>query len=131
MVTSGPLLDIAALAKSAGVSSRTIRYYGELGLLQSEERGPGGRRLFGKDARERLDFIARLKSLGLTLDEIKELNTSFEKGKTPGMLQKLEALLNHHLEALTIRMKGLQGLESELLAYRSRIHQRIGKKSVS
>ena len=47
------------------------------------------------------------------------------------MLQKLEALLNYHLEALTIRMKELQGLESELLAYRSRIHQRIGKKFVS
>ena len=131
MVTSDPLLDISALAKSAGVSSRTIRYYGELGLLQSEGRGPGGRRLFGKDARERLDFIARLKSLGLTLYEIKVLNTSFEKGKPPGMLQKLEALLNYHLEGLTVRMKELQGLESELLAYRGRIHQRIGKESVS
>lgn len=129
MVAAHPLLDIASLAKTAGVSSRTIRYYGELGLLPAEERGPGGRRLYGPDARKRLAFIARLKSLGLTLDEIGELNTTFDEGRTPAMLERLDSLLDHHLAALTSRMNELKGLENELASYRDRIQQRIEKDS--
>ena len=129
MVAAHPLLDIASLAKTAGVSSRTIRYYGELGLLPAEERGPGRRRLYGPDARKRLAFIARLKSLGLTLDEIRELNTTFDEGRTPAMLERLDSLLDHHLAALTSRMNELKGLENELASYRDRIQQRIEKDS--
>lgn len=129
MVAAHPLLDIASLAKTAGVSSRTIRYYGELGLLPAEERGPGGRRLYGPDARKRLAFIARLKSLGLTLDEIGELNTTFDEGRTPAMLERLDSLLDHHLAALTSRMNELKGLENELASYRDRIQRRIEKDS--
>jgi DNA-binding transcriptional MerR regulator len=129
MVAAHPLLDIASLAKTAGVSSRTIRYYGELGLLPAEERGPGRRRLYGPDARKRLAFIARLKSLGLTLDEIGELNTTFDEGRTPAMLERLDSLLDHHLAALTSRMNELKGLENELASYRDRIQRRIEKDS--
>ena len=93
MPTPTHLRDIADLASEAGVSSRTIRYYGELGLLDIEARGPGGRRLYGEDALERLLFITRLKHLGMTLEEIGNLNHAFDRGQTSAMLTHLDDLL--------------------------------------
>jgi len=115
------LLDIGALSKEAGVSSRTIRYYGEKGLLTAKHRGAGGRRMFGSDALERLLFIGRLKNLGLTLEEIGTLNQSFDRGKTAAMLDDLEALLHLRRQEVSVRIEELQHLDQELAAYQERI----------
>lgn len=113
--------DIAELAREAGVSARTIRYYGELGLLAAEGRGPGGRRRYGPDALERLRFIARLKQLGMSLDEIAELNRAFARGRTPAMLERLLELLDARLVQVGERLRDLRQLETELRTYRGRI----------
>ncbi len=110
-------VDIAQLAQLSGLSSRTIRYYGELGLVAPSGRGPGGRRLYDQDARERLAFISRLKHLGLSLEGIGELNHSFERGATPAMLDKLENLLNQQLKEVEIRRQELSTLEQDLNQY--------------
>lgn len=116
--------DIAELAREAGVSARTIRYYGELNLLEASSRGPGGRRRYGPDAAERLRFISRLKTLGLTLEEIGELDRSFDAGDTPAMLTHLDTLLQARLEDVSDRIRELRGLESDLQAYRDRIRDK-------
>ena len=115
-------LDIAELARKAGVSSRTIRYYGELGLLHAEARGVGGRRLYDSDALERLRFIGRLKHLGMTLDAIRELNQSFDRGHTPAMLEQLEEMLRSQLAEVAERRAELDRLDSDLRHYLGRIH---------
>ncbi len=120
-LTDSPGLDIADLATAAGVSARTIRYYGELGLLHAERRGPGGRRLFDPDALERLRFIARLKQLGMSLEEIGALNDAFSRGRTPAMLDRLEQMLHDRLAQVEERLRDLQRLQSELHSYRDRI----------
>ncbi|MBO46829.1 MAG: heavy metal-responsive transcriptional regulator [Planctomycetes bacterium] len=117
-------LDIAQLAKEAGVSSRTIRYYGELGLVRPDGRGPGGRRLFGADALERLRFISRLKSLGMSLEEIGDLNSAFDRGKTPALLFELEPMLKQRLDELQIRMAELKELKEDLSHYLVRIQEK-------
>ncbi|MDH4246698.1 MAG: MerR family transcriptional regulator, partial [Deltaproteobacteria bacterium] len=66
-------MPIGTLARHAGVSTRTIRYYEEIGLLKTARRFAGGRRIFGSEALERLRFIGRLKRLGFSLEEIREL----------------------------------------------------------
>ena len=113
--------DIAELAQAAGVSARTIRYYGELGLLDAEARGPGGRRRFGADALERLRFIARLKQLGMTLEEIGALNDAFARGRTPAMLDRLDQMLGARIAQVEERQRELHRLAEDLRAYRSRI----------
>ena len=117
----GSPLDISELAQLAGVSSRTIRYYGERGLVLPESRGPGGRRLFHPDALDRLRFIHRLKHLGMRLEDIAQLNAAFEQGDTPGMLNELDSLLEQRLQELTVRQAELEDLNSELHSYRERI----------
>ncbi|MDP6962726.1 MAG: MerR family transcriptional regulator [Planctomycetota bacterium] len=120
-----PLFDISALSQAANVSTRTIRYYGELGLLPATERGPGGRRLYSEDALERLRFISRLKHLGLSLSEIGELNDRFSSGATPAMLEQLDQLLEVRISQVTERISELSKLVDELDSYRQRINDKI------
>lgn len=63
-------LDIAALARVSGVTSRTLRHYDAIGLLRPAATRSGGRRLYGRDEVLRLQRILILRSLGLGLDAI-------------------------------------------------------------
>mgnify|MGYP003956312717 CR=1 FL=1 len=119
------LWDIADLAKEAGVSSRTIRYYGELGLIHAHKRGPNGRRIFDQTALERLRFIARLKNIGLSLELIGKLNQTFDRDQTPGMLQRLDQILAARIEETAVRLKDLAQLEEDLHSYRERIKKKL------
>jgi MerR family transcriptional regulator, repressor of the yfmOP operon len=73
-------LRIGDVAKLAGTTPRTIRYYEELGLLAgAPERPSGGHRLYAQAEVERLREVIRLKELlGVTLDELKDLLTAEE-----------------------------------------------------
>ncbi len=63
------LLDIAEVAKQAGLPASTLRYYEEKGLIASVGRR-GLRRLFDVAVLERLDLIALGRASGFSLDEI-------------------------------------------------------------
>jgi DNA-binding transcriptional MerR regulator len=68
-------LRIGEVAKLAGTTPRTIRYYEEIGLLPSASgRQPGAHRTYAEADVERLTELLRLKDLlGLSLEELKEL----------------------------------------------------------
>jgi MerR family transcriptional regulator, repressor of the yfmOP operon len=71
-----PTLRIGEVAKLVGTTTRTIRYYEEIGLLTGggEEREAGRHRLYADADVERLREALRLKALlGVSLDELKEL----------------------------------------------------------
>lgn len=67
------VMSIGTLAKSAGVSVQTIRYYERRGLLGEPRRKASGYRQFEPSTLERLRFIRRAQELGFTLSEIAEL----------------------------------------------------------
>lgn len=67
-----PGLRIGDAAARAGVSTRTLRYYEELGLLTPSGYTAGGERRYRADDLAELDHILELREvLGMTLDEIK------------------------------------------------------------
>ena len=68
---SNVTLQIGELAKMAGVSIRTVRYYEELSLLPPSGFTSGGMRLYRDADVIRLRFIRRLRMLHLNLNEIK------------------------------------------------------------
>jgi MerR family transcriptional regulator, repressor of the yfmOP operon len=118
-------LPIAKAAHQTGLSARTLRYYEELGLLPGVRRRAGGRRVYGKDEVERLRFITRLKTLGLSLAEIKELNAVYAiGGSTRAMLRRLAELLDGHLADVDARIAELSTLRTEIRRYRDRIAKR-------
>ncbi|MBE1277594.1 Zn(2+)-responsive transcriptional regulator [Enterovibrio baiacu] len=67
------MLQIGQLAKRAGVSGDTLRFYEKVGLLQPASRSESGYRLYDEDAVSRIHFILKAKRIGLTLEEIQEL----------------------------------------------------------
>ena len=120
------LVPIGRLAREAGVSTRTVRYYEEIGLLRTARRFAGGRRVFDGDALVRLRFIGRLKRLGFSLDEVAELNAVFElQRSTRAMLNVLDGKLARHLAALDEQMLELGRLRQDLLSYHMHIRRRL------
>jgi DNA-binding transcriptional MerR regulator len=67
------LVSIGQLATAAGVSSRTIRYYEELGILPEARRSPGGTRKYPREYGGYIAAALALKDLGFRLEEIKPL----------------------------------------------------------
>ena len=124
--SGGPLVSVGELARQAQVSPRTIRYYEEVGLLNTARRYAGGRRAFDGDALQRLRFIGRLKRLGLTLKEIGHLNeVSAVQQSTGDMLSALDGLLEQHLASITETVKELTALRAEIGAYQGHVRERM------
>jgi len=76
-------LKIGQVAREAGMTAKTIRYYELLGLLPEPRRTESGYRLYGQGAVERLEFIKKAKRLGLSLDEIKDILALHEEQQRP------------------------------------------------
>ncbi len=120
------MLTIAEICEKTGLSARTVRYWEELELLPGVRRRNGGRRAFGRDELERLRFIKRLKALGLSLAEIRDLNAVHAiDGSTWAMLERLDELLTQHLADLDGRIGELSELRDEMAKYRDHVDIRI------
>jgi DNA-binding transcriptional MerR regulator len=119
-------LSAAAVQARTGLSARTLRYYEEVGLLPGVRRRSGGRRIYGEPELERLRFITRLKALGLSLAEIKDLNAVYAiGGSTRALLGRLAELLDRHLADVDARIGELTALRVEIHRYRERVARRI------
>jgi len=66
-------IGIGTLAKRAGVSIDTVRYYEKSGLLAPQTRLPSGYRRYGDPQVARLRFIRRAQELGFSLRDVGEL----------------------------------------------------------
>jgi len=120
------VLSIGDICTKTGLSARTVRYYEEVGLLPGVRRRESGRRVYGTDEEERLRFITRLKTLGLSLAEIKELNAVHGLGgSTEAMLERLEELLDTHQDELDHRISELGSLRDQIRKYRSHVGERV------
>jgi DNA-binding transcriptional MerR regulator len=119
------LTAIGEVCEKTGLSARTVRYWEELGLLPGVRRRAGGRRVYGRDELERLRFIKRLKRLGLSLEEIRELNAVHGiDGSTGAMLGRLDELLEGHLGDVDERLRELMDLRDEIQKYRDHVRAR-------
>ncbi len=119
-------LAIGEVYRQTGLSARTVRYWEELGLLPGVRRREAGRRVYGEDELERLRFISRLKALGLSLQEIGELNAVYGiEGSTAAMLERLDQLLTRHLGDLDERITELGVLRDEIGKYRDHVATRV------
>lgn len=76
------LLKIGDLARLAGVTPRTVRFYEDLGLLQPDSRSEGGFRLYRAAQLHRLRAVLALKDVGFSLDDIR----SYRDLATDGVL---------------------------------------------
>lgn len=66
-------MNISQAAKLSGLSSKTIRFYEQQGIIQAANRADNGYRVYSDKQLEQLRFIKRARDLGFSLDESKEL----------------------------------------------------------
>jgi len=120
--------SIGELAKKLDMSQRTIRYYEEIGMLNSIKRVEGGRRIYTDADLRRLKLIKRLKIMGMTLTDMQELEAmwTYEKSNEK-VLKRLLELLGSHLKRLDDRIADLDILRNEITEYQERIRVKMNK----
>ncbi|PJJ27243.1 MerR family transcriptional regulator [Lacrimispora celerecrescens] len=84
---------INKLAKLAGVSTRTLRYYDELGLLSPARVSSNGYRVYGQKEIDRLQQILFYRELGVSLEEIRNILASNDFDGLSALESHLTALL--------------------------------------
>ena len=107
------MFKMGEVSKKLGLNPQTFYFYERIGLMPSPQRTESGYRLFSQSDVDRLTFITRAKSLGLTLDEIKEILELKE-----GRLLTCRAVydrLNHKVQDIKENIQELQALHDELL----------------
>ena len=113
--------SISDLAREFDLTTRAMRFYEDMGLLQPERSGPGGRnRVYSGRDRTRLKLTLRGKRLGLSLTEAKEIIDLYDSPRDTGLqLQKFLEVLSKHQQQLEAQMVDLQANLDEL-----KLHQR-------
>jgi len=105
-------LRIGELARQVGVSTKTIRFYEEKGLLPPAERTDNGYRIYRLDEVERLRFIRSARDLGFSLNDLSEVMALREQGEAP--CRYVVNLIAHKRVEIDTRIRELQKLQSEL-----------------
>ena len=76
-------LQIGEVSKKTGFSIHAIRYYEKIGLIHPPARSAGGFRVYSQETIDKILFIKRAQSFGLTLEEIKNIMRCGDKGLEP------------------------------------------------
>lgn len=111
---------VQKLGLLAGVSTRTLRYYDEIGILKPARINSSGYRIYGPAEVDRLQQILFYRELGVSLEEIKEIITSPD-------FDADQALREHRKRLLEKR----EQLDALIANVDQTLAQREGKKTMS
>lgn len=115
---------ISDLAREFDLTTRAIRFYEDMGLLQPQREGPGGRnRVYSSRDRTRLKLTLRAKRLGLSLTEAKDIIDMYDSPRDTGpQLRKFLTVLADHRGQLEEQMADLVANLDEV-----RVHEKEAK----
>ena len=105
-------LTIGVLAKETASTPQTIRHYEKIGLIQSVKRSDGNHRIYDDTDVSRLKFIRHARSLGFSLDSIRDLLVLADEPTLP--CDTANEIAQKHLEAVVNRIAQLKTLKKEL-----------------
>ena len=109
-------MRIGELATTAGITTKTLRFYEKTGLLPPPERAANGYRDYGPTVLSRLDFIRRGRAAGLTLAQIRDVIEIRDSGEAP--CDHVYQLLTERLADVDRHIADLQGLRAILVRKR-------------
>lgn len=96
---------IGVLAARAGLTTKTIRFYEEAGLLPPPPRTPAGYRDYPAQTLTRLAFVGDAQAAGLTLADIRGILEIRDRGQAP--CQHVTRLIDQHLAQVEKRLADL------------------------
>ena len=111
--------SISDLAQEFDLTTRAIRFYEDMGLLQPERSGAGGRsRVYSARDRTRLRLTLRAKRLGLSLNEAKEIIDMYDSPRdTVPQLEKFLLILALHRSQLEAQLAEIEVNLDEVKAH--------------
>lgn len=108
---------IGELAEELGITTRTIRFYEERGLI-SPARSEGNQRIYSRKDRGRLKLILRHRDGGFTLDELRELLDIYEVSPNADgqrkQFQRIQEILRKRMTEVEERIHTLSDLKSRM-----------------
>ena len=115
-------VQIGEVGKSLGITTRTIRYYEELGIMRVPLREAGSRQYSNQEI-VRLKFILKIKELGITLREMQELAEHYDLNDQDRdqIMPQLLDFLDAHLNKVDMKMSKLASLRNNIVTYRSKV----------
>ena len=121
--------SISDLAKEFDLTTRAMRFYEDLGLLQPTRTGPGGRsRTHTTRDRTRLRLTLRAKRLGLSLTEARELIDMYDSPRdTVPQLEKFLLILAEHRSQLEAQMAEIEVNLDEVKAHEKEARALLNK----
>lgn len=111
-------MRIGDLAAASGVSTKTIRFYEQAGLLPAPPRTSGGYRDYPEQTVARLAFVRDAQGAGLTLAEIRSILVIRDSGRAP--CGHVTALVDQRLQDIERRLAELRTTRSALRALAER-----------
>jgi DNA-binding transcriptional MerR regulator len=105
-------MQIGEVAERTGLSLRTIRYYGEMGLVPPSARSAGGFRLYTDNDVARFRIIMRMKPLDFSLEEMKDVLDVFDglAASEPSSERHTDLIgrLEMYLTAVNVRVRAIR-----------------------
>ncbi len=109
------LYTTGEIAKMAGVTIRTIRYYDSKGILKPSHHTDAGHRLYSEEDFTKLKKILALKYLGLSLDEVMSTeNSDFEKDDMVKSLQIQKSIIQNKINHMKIVLDAIKTAENSM-----------------
>ena len=105
-------MNIGTVAEKSGVPPKTIRYYESIGLIPSAARRANGYRTYSEIDMHTLNFIKRARSLGFSVDEVRDLLDLWRDKRRSSA--KVKALTSEHLKALDRKIAELKSMRTTL-----------------
>jgi len=119
-------ISIGDLAKEYGLTTRTLRYWEEVGIIESVQRLDGATRGYTPYYVRRIKFILKLKDLGLTIRELQDLYIAYGDAKqTDRMIPRLIEILDQHIDKVDEKMAQLGSLRKDIVDYRQKMIKRL------
>lgn len=121
------LNGITEVAQMFGVTTRTIRYYEELGLL-SPSRTDGQIRMYNPSDIAKMKLIIRGKQFGFNLDEIKEMVLLFDEDRSGRkQLERTIAYGSKRITEVESRIQELQDMKAEMELLLTNFSEKLNK----
>ena len=107
-------MKVSQVARQAGVSPDSVRFYEKEGLLPPAPRSPSGYRQYDGSTAQRIRFIKGAQEMGLKLTEIRELLDIQDRGACP--CGHTKTLVERRMDEIDAEMKRLSQLRANLAA---------------
>lgn len=120
---------ISELAKEFDITTRSIRFYEDEGLLQPERKG--SMRIYNRKDKIRLKLILRGKRLGFSLAEIRELFELYDTQQGDAQLTEMLKIIDEKEAVLLRQLEDIKSMLEDLDTARERCEQALSTRKVS